>query len=159
MTVETFIDNSKGPTRDDIHREVFAFLVNKQAVIQGAYAVGHYTQVTQVERETRDLEIVSTYAQALAEELKKTLNKKLGLKIRVREKKIVYQVYETGQRHQTIVNIEKATILPAFVEASGLKIMERETLIERKERAAVSRGETIKVAYDRADLLALTQKK
>src|SRR5829696_9204088 len=96
-----------------VFREVLQFLVDRpDAVLFGAHAVNAYCDP---ERMTQDVDVLSTRAPALAEELRTHLADRLQMAARVRE--VIpgegfraYQIKKPANRH--LVDVRQTVALP-----------------------------------------------
>src|SRR5688500_14541835 len=96
-----------------IHDAVLEFLRDRDdAALYGAQAVNAYVSEP---RMTQDVDLVSTRAEALAEELREFLNLKFQIAVRMREAKAgicyrLYQVQTPKNRH--LVDLRQVESLP-----------------------------------------------
>jgi hypothetical protein len=142
-----------------IHDAVLRFLQGRDdVVLLGAQAVNAYVDEP---RMTQDVDLISTRAKDLAQELRHALHEEFGIAVRVRELPEekgfrVYQVRKPKNRH--LVDIRPAVTLPPARRVSGVLVPVPEELIARKLIAYAHRLGTPKSGLDWRDaaLLLLT---
>src|SRR5258708_34788726 len=99
----------------DVFREVGRFLIGREDVVLfGAQAVNVYAET---ERMTEDVDVMSTRAEALTEELRQRLTERFRMATRVHvvvpgAGYRLYQVRKPKNRH--LVDVRQADVLPAF---------------------------------------------
>jgi Nucleotidyl transferase AbiEii toxin, Type IV TA system len=136
-----------------IHDAVLEFLRGRDdAVLFGAQAVNAYVKEP---RMTQDVDIASTRAKELAEELRKHLNKRLHIATRVRTVRegIGYridQVRKPENRH--LVDLRPVAELPPAQLVQKVNVVTPPELIANKLISMVDRGHKPKGMIDRADL-------
>lgn len=139
-----------------IHEAVLEFLRERSDVVLfGAQAVNVYVDET---RMSEDVDVQSTRAQELAEELRQFLSEKFHIAIRVREvaqgKGLrLYQVRKEGNRH--LVDILPVSTLPPTRRIAQVLVAAPEELIAQKVIAASQRSGQPKSFTDRRDLAML----
>lgn len=139
-----------------IHDAVLEFLRGRDdAVLYGAQAVNAYVSES---RMTQDVEIASTRARELAEELRAFLNQRYHIAVRVREAKEgigfkVYQVRKPKNRH--LVDVRVVDELPPFRRVRKVLVVTPPELIANKVKAFTERRATPKAGTDWRDLAML----
>jgi len=139
-----------------VFREVYEFLRGrKDAVLFGAHAVNAYTSTS---RMTEDVDVLSTRAALLAEEIRARLHEQLHVAVRVREMKggqgyRVYQVCKPKNRH--LVDVRQVSAFPQSTVDHGVRVVEPVELIAMKVMSYASRAAQPKGDTDRADIRRL----
>lgn len=139
-----------------IHEAVFEFLRNRDdAVVFGAQAVNAYVDEP---RMTQDVDLMSTRAADLAEELRQHLNELFHVAIRLREigdgkGYRLYQVQKTGNRH--LVDLRPVTTLPLANRIGQILVMAPAELIASKVISYYQRRGKPKSGTDWRDLALL----
>ena len=123
-----------------VFREVLQFLVDRpDAVLFGAHAVNAYCDP---ERMTHDVDVLSTRAPALAEELRARLTEKLHIATRVREVVPgqgfrVYQLRKPSNRR--LVDVRQVDVLPSSQPFGGVQVVVPHELVAMKVVSLVHR--------------------
>src|SRR5262245_54444231 len=139
-----------------IHDAVLEFLRGRDdAVLFGAQAVNAYVSEP---RMTQDVDVASTRAEELAEELRKYLNQRFHIAVRVREVRggigyRVYQVRKPENRH--LVDVRPVEALPPAQRVRKVLVAEPSELIANKVCSMVGRQHKAKGIIDKADLYRL----
>jgi hypothetical protein len=139
-----------------IHDAVLEFLRGRDdAVLYGAQAVNAYVSEP---RMTQDVDIASTRAPELAEELRVFLNKRFHIATRVCEVREglgyrIYQVRRPQNRH--LVDVRPVTEFPPHNRVRRVLVVTPPELIANKLMSMISRGHKPKGMIDRADLYRL----
>ena len=139
-----------------IQAAVLEFLQGRDdAVLFGAQAVNAYVSEP---RATQDVDILSTRAKELAEELREHLSERFHIAVRVRGvaggKGIrVYQVRKEGNRH--LVDVRPVFEFPDTQSFEAIKVLSPEELIASKVTSYISRFGKSKSWTDRRDLTLL----
>lgn len=138
-----------------IHESVLEFLQGrKDVVLFGAQAVNAYVSEP---RMTQDIDLLSTDAKNLAEELKSFLSEKFHIAVRVREigdKGLrIYQVRKEGNRH--LIDIRSITEFPDTEIIEEIQVLSPLELIVSKVISFQSRYGKPKSWTDRRDLAVL----
>lgn len=139
-----------------IHEAVLEFLRGRSDVVLfGAQAVNVYVDET---RMSEDVDVQSTRAIDLAEELRSYLSDKFHVAIRVREvaqgKGLrIYQIRKEGNRH--LVDIRPVSALPPMQRIAEVLVATPEELIAQKVIAIHQRSGQPKSFTDRRDLAML----
>jgi hypothetical protein len=155
LTFQEFVMREPHPLAT-IHDAVLEFLRGRDdAVLYGAQAVNAYVQEP---RMTQDVDIASTRARELAEELRTYLNKRLHIATRVRDVREglgyrIYQVRRPQNRH--LVDIRPVTEFPPHKRVRKILVVTPPELIANKLMSMISRGHKAKGMIDRADLYRL----
>jgi hypothetical protein len=136
-----------------IHDAVLEFLRGRDdAVLYGAQAVNAYVTES---RMTQDVDIASTRAPELAEELRKFLNQRFHIAVRVRKVREglgyrIYQVRKPENRH--LIDIRPVDELPPAQRVKKVLVVTPPELIAHKVMSMVSRRKKPKGLIDQADL-------
>ena len=138
-----------------IHEELLNFLSGrKDIVLFGAQAVNAYVSEP---RMTQDIDLLSTDAKSLAEELKSFLSEKFHIAVRIREigdKGLrIYQVRKEGNRH--LIDIRPVEKFPDTEIIENIQILSPLELIVSKVISFQSRYGKPKSWTDRRDLAVL----
>ena len=139
-----------------IQSAVLEFLQGRDdAVLFGAQAVNAYVSEP---RMTQDVDILSTRAKELAEELRSNLSDRFHIAVRVREigegKGFrIYQVRSEGNRH--LVDLRNIDELPATETIENVKVLSPVELIASKVISYHSRKGTPKSGTDWRDIAIL----
>ena len=139
-----------------VHQAVLEFLRDRDdGVVFGAQAVNAYVDET---RMTQDVDIVSTRALELAEEIRSYLNERFHIAVGVRNggegaEYRIYQIQKPKNRH--LVDVRPVSKLPPSRRIESVLVPTPEKLIAHKVTALVRRGAKPKGLSDRLDLLRL----
>lgn len=139
-----------------IHDAVLEFLRGRDdAVLYGAQAVNAYVDEA---RMTQDVDIASTRAEELAEELRAFLNKRFHIAVRVRNVRDglgyrIYQVRKPENRH--LVDLRPVEELPPHKRVKKVLVVTPPELLAGKVFAWVSRQHKPKAGTDWRDLAML----
>lgn len=139
-----------------IHDAVLEFLRGRDdAVLFGAQAVNAYVNES---RMTQDVDVVSTRAAELAEELRSFLNQRFHIAVRVRNIREgvgyrVYQVRKPENRH--LVDVRPVKTLPPAQRVEHVLVVTPPELIAGKVSAYVQRRGKPKAGTDWRDLAML----
>jgi hypothetical protein len=139
-----------------IHDAVLEFLQDRtDAALFGAQAVNAYVKEP---RMTQDVDIASTCAAELAEELRTYLNQRFHIAVRVRSVKDgigyrVYQVRKPENRH--LVDVRPVATLPPVNRVRNVQVVAPPELIANKVVSMVSRSHKAKGLIDEADVYRL----
>jgi hypothetical protein len=139
-----------------IHDAVLEFLRGRDdAVLYGAQAVNAYVKES---RMTQDVDIASNRAEELAEEIRKFLNQRFHIAVRVRKVREglgfrIYQVRRPENRH--LVDVRPVTDLPPAKRVKKVLVVTPPELIAGKLAAWVRRRHKPKAGTDWRDLAML----
>ena len=139
-----------------IHDAVLEFLRGRDdAVLYGAQAVNAYVDES---RMTQDVDIASTRAEELAEEIRHYLNKRFNIAVRVRDVRDglgyrIYQVQKPKNRH--LVDLRPVEELPPAQRVEDVLVVTPAELIAGKVNAFVWRQGKPKAGTDWRDLAML----
>lgn len=139
-----------------IQAAVFEFLRGRtDCAVYGAQSVNAYVDQ---QRATEDVDIESTRAEELAEELRQFLNDKFYIAARVRSVRggigfRVYQVRKPANRH--LIDVRPVDLLSTINVVDGVQIVEPAVAIANKAQALVSRKGKAKAFTDARDLTHL----
>ncbi|MEW6126985.1 MAG: nucleotidyl transferase AbiEii/AbiGii toxin family protein [Acidobacteriota bacterium] len=140
----------------NIHQAVLEFLRGRNdVVVFGAQAVNAYVNEP---RMTQDIDLLSTRAAELAEELREHLNNEFHIAVRVREigegrGYRLYQVQKSGNRH--LVDLRPVETLPATNRIENVLVISPADLIASKVIAYTERRGKPKAGTDWRDLAML----
>jgi hypothetical protein len=139
-----------------IHEGVLEFLRGRDdVVVFGATAVNAYVDEP---RMTQDIDLMSTRAVDLAEELREYLSERFHIAVRVRTVRgdkgyRLFQVQKTGNRH--LVDVRPVEILPASQIVEDIRVLAPAELIAHKVISFRSRRGKPKAGTDWRDLAVL----
>lgn len=139
-----------------IQEAVLEFLRGREdVVVFGAQAVNAYVPEP---RMSQDIDLLSTRAEELAEELRTYLSDKFHIAVRVREVADgrgyrIYQIQKAGNRH--LVDIRLVSSLPPFRRIAEVLVASPEALIALKTIAYYQRQGQPKSGTDWRDLAML----
>jgi len=139
-----------------IHDAVLEFLRGRDdAAVFGAQAVNAYVDQP---RMTQDVDILSTRAAELAEELRFVLNERFGIAVHIRNVAQgagyrIYQVRKPKNRH--LADVRSVEQMPPCNRFDKVLVLAPAELISRKVLSMVSRRNTAKGMTDAADLRRL----
>lgn len=154
LTFGEFVSNSLA--LHEISRCVFEYLrTRSDVVLFGAYAVNVYASP---ERMTEDIDIMSTDAEGIANELRGVLAKRFHVAVRVRSAASgrgfrVYQVRKPKNRH--LVDVRQVAALPKTNRVGNIRVVIPSDLIVMKLESYVARRHTEKGLTDRLDVYRL----
>jgi Nucleotidyl transferase AbiEii toxin, Type IV TA system len=155
LTFREFVTHEEVPLAA-IFREVLEFLGGRADVIMfGAHAVNAYCEP---ERMTQDVDLLSTHASELAEQLRERLAERLRIATRVREVVPgqgfrIYQVRKPSNRH--LVDVRQIDLLPASQQFAGVEVIAPPELIAMKVISMVHRAGRPKAGTDLVDVQRL----
>ncbi len=155
LTFREFAMREKLPLAT-IHDAVLEFLRGRDdAVVFGAQAVNAYVKEP---RMTQDVDIASTRAPELAEELRKFLNERFHIAARVRNVRDglgyrIYQVRKPENRH--LVDLRPVAELPPCQRVKKILVVTPPELMANKVLSMTDRSSTAKGLIDQADLRRL----
>jgi predicted nucleotidyltransferase len=154
LTFREFVMNEPLPLAT-IQESVLKFLRGREdAVLFGAQAVNAYVKEP---RMTQDIDLLSTRAEDLAEELREFLSQKFHIAVRVREIKEkgfrVYQVRKEGNRH--LIDVRFVEKFPEANTIEEIKVLSPPELIASKVISYQSRLGKPKSGTDWRDLAVL----
>lgn len=139
-----------------IHDAVLEFLRGrKDAVLYGSQAVNAYVKES---RMTQDVDIMSTHAVELAEELRKHLNQKFHIAVRIRTVREgiglrIYQVRKPENRH--LVDIRPVEAFPPAKQVKKVLVVTPAELVAEKIASFTRRKGKPKAGTDWRDLANL----
>ena len=139
-----------------LHESVFRFLRGRDdAVLFGAYAVNAWVDEP---RMTQDIDILSTAAERLAQEIQEMLAGQFHIAVRVRDigpdKGLrLCQVRRPRNRH--LVDVRRVAALPPRENIEGVWVVAPPELIAQKVMALHSRRKTPKAGTDWRDVAML----
>jgi len=155
LTFREFIMREPVPLAQ-IHDAVLEFLRGRDdAVLYGAQAVNAYVDESRL---TQDVDIASTRAPELAEELRSHLNARFHIAVRVREVRggigfRIYQVRKPENRH--LVDLRPVETLPPAQRVDDVLVVTPPELIAGKVSAWTRRRHKPKAGSDWRDLALL----
>ena len=153
ITLKEAMSSDQSPTLADVFREVLSFLSERpDAMIFGAHAVNAYVEPP---RMTSDVDVMSTDAESLADDLRDRLAKKFHIAVRVRTVAggsgfRVYQLRPEKNRH--LVDVRQVDELPDAERVDGIQVVAPADLVVMKLVSFVARRSTDKGISDRLDL-------
>jgi hypothetical protein len=139
-----------------IQNSVLEFLRGRDdGVVFGAQAVNAYVSEP---RMTQDVDLLSTRAAELAEELRDHLSQQFHIAVRVREigkgrGYRLFQIRKSGNRH--LVDVRPVVSLPSSQRVAGVLVMAPAELIASKVRSFYRRRAQPKSFTDRRDIAEL----
>ncbi len=138
----------------DISRAVAALISGRHdVVVFGAHAVNAYVKE---ERMTSDIDVLSTHAEELAEEIRARLAAEFHISVRVRsmtKRGAGFRVYQImTPKNRALVDVRQEAHLPAAVSKHGVRFVEPATLIAMKVESFAARRNQIKGDTDRVDI-------
>ncbi|HXU34800.1 MAG TPA: nucleotidyl transferase AbiEii/AbiGii toxin family protein [Blastocatellia bacterium] len=139
-----------------IQNAVLAFLRDRDdGVVFGAQAVNAYVSEP---RMTQDVDVLSTRAEDLAEELREHLNQRFHIAVRVREISEgrgyrLFQIQKSGNRH--LVDVRPIETLPSAQRVEGVLVIAPPDLIASKVVSYYRRRGQPKSFTDRRDIAML----
>jgi len=152
LTFQEFIMNEPVPLAV-VHDCVLKFLRGRSdAVLFGAQAVNAYVGPP---RMTQDVDIVSTRAEQLAEELRVHINQQLHIAVRIRRLREgsglrLYQIAKPKNRH--LADVRSVEVLPPTERIEGVLVVTPLEVIAGKVISCVRRRGKPKSFTDRRDL-------
>jgi hypothetical protein len=139
-----------------IHEAVLEFLRGRDdVVVFGATAVNAYVDEP---RMTQDIDLMSTRAQELAEELRSHLSERFHIAVRIREVRggkgyRLFQMQKTGNRH--LVDVRPVASLPESQTIEDIRVLTPPELIAYKVISYNARRGKPKAGTDWRDLAML----
>ena len=139
-----------------LHEAILSLLRGREdAVLFGAQAVNAYVDEP---RMTQDVDVLSTRAPELAEELRRSLGQQFHIAVRVREVKAergyrIYQLREPKNRH--LADVRAVDELPPSRRVEGVLVLAPEALVASKVVAYEQRRGRPKAFTDRRDIAVL----
>jgi hypothetical protein len=153
LTHQEYMDPSR-VTLAELQRAVFHALRDRtDVVVIGAHAVNAH--VPGHPRMTSDVDVLSTNAEALAEQLRQELRDRFHIALRIRRARHVWRVYRTGAFRFPLVDIQPTKVLPRAVVKGRVRYIAPEELMVLKVLAAADRQHRAKGHQDRADIANL----
>jgi hypothetical protein len=155
LTFREFIMNEPAPLAV-VHNCVLEFLRGRDdAVLFGAQAVNAYVDEP---RMTQDVDVLSTHAASLAEELRQHLNDQFNIAVRIRDVGEglglrIYQIAKPKNRH--LVDVRQVDTLPAHQEIEGVKVLTPLELLVSKVISYTRRKGKPKAGTDWRDIAYL----
>jgi hypothetical protein len=151
LTLREFMTDEPVPLAS-IFREVMSLLATRDdAVVFGAHAVNAYCEP---ERMTADIDVLSTNAAGLADDVRAVISDRFRIAVRVREVVPggfrVYQLRKPKNRH--LVDVRQVQQLPEFREIGGIRVVEPAELAAMKSISIAARRGQEKGLSDRLDL-------
>jgi Nucleotidyl transferase AbiEii toxin, Type IV TA system len=146
------------PSLAEIAQVVFDFLrTRRDAVLFGAYAVNAYVEPP---RMTEDVDVMSTDAAQLADDLRNLLADRFHTAVRVRELAggrgfRVYQLRQPRNRH--LVDVRHVEGLPLSRRVEGVSVVSPPELFILKLESYVARRRKPKGITDKVDIVRMLQ--
>lgn len=139
-----------------VHDAVLEFLRGRDdAVLFGAQAVNAYVDES---RMTQDVDVISTRAGELAEEVRRHLADRFGIAVRVRNVRdgLGYRVYQLAKpKNRHLVDVRQVESLPPFERVEGVLVVTPAELVAGKVMAYSQRAGKPKGGTDWRDLAVL----
>lgn len=139
-----------------IHDAVLEFLRGRDdAALYGAQAVNAYVEES---RMTQDVDILSPRAAELAEEIRRFLNEKFQIAVRVRKVRegIGYRVYQLQKpKNRHLVDVRMVPALPPTERVDQVLVLTPVELVAAKVISMAGRAKTPKGLQDEVDLRRL----
>jgi hypothetical protein len=139
-----------------IHQAVLEFLRDRSdAVVYGAQAVNAYVDEP---RMTQDVDLVSTRAAELAEEIRTHLHERFGIDTRVREAKegLGYRVYQLAKpKNRHLVDVRLVGELPPAERIGDVLVVAPAELLAQKVVSYAHRRDQPKAGTDWRDIAML----
>jgi hypothetical protein len=155
VTVREVMTHEQVPLAD-VFREVGRFLIGRDDVVLfGAQAVNVYAAT---ERMTQGVDVMSTRAEAVADELRALLSERFRIAIRVRVvvPGVGYRVHQVRKpKNRHLVDVRQSDVLPAFRTIEGVHVVVPEELVAMKVFAMAARRGRPKELSDRLDVKRL----
>lgn len=151
LTLREFLTDEPVP-RATIFREIVSLLASREdAVVFGAHAVNAYCEP---ERMTADIDVMSTDATRLADDVRALIAERFRIAVWVREVVPggfrVYQLRKPKNRH--LVDVRQVAQLPPFREIGRVRVVEPVELVAMKASSTAARKGQEKGLSDRLDL-------
>jgi hypothetical protein len=151
LTLREFMTDEPVPLAT-IFREIMSLLTTREnAVVFGAHAVNAYCEP---ERMTADIDVLSTDAAPLADDLRALIAGRFRIAVRVREVVPggfrVYQLRKPKNRH--LADVRQVAHLPPFRQIGSIRVVEPAELVVMKAIAIAARKGQEKGLSDRLDL-------
>ncbi|HWL84802.1 MAG TPA: nucleotidyl transferase AbiEii/AbiGii toxin family protein [Polyangiaceae bacterium] len=155
LTFREFMTHEEIPLAT-VFRGVLLYLATREdAVLFGAQAVNAYCEPA---RMTEDIDVFSTKAAQLAEDLRAHLNARFHVAIRVREvvPGVGFRVYQARKpKHRHLVDVRQVESLPEHQLVQGVRVVTPVELVAMKAVSIIQRSRQVKAHTDRADLSRL----
>jgi hypothetical protein len=154
VTIREVMTHEEVPLAD-VFREIGHFLVGRDdAVLFGAQAVNVYAET---ERMTQDVDIMSTCAEALIDEL--CARVALRFRIAARVRNVAPGAYRLDQvrkpRNRHLADVRQVDALPAFGIVEGVRVVSPEELVAMKIVSMAARRGRPKELSDHLDIRRL----
>jgi hypothetical protein len=151
LTLREFMTDEPVPLAT-IFREIMSLLATREdAVVFGAHAVNAYCEP---ERMTADVDVLSTAAARLADDLRALISEQFRIAVRVRE--VVPGGFRVDQlrkpKNRHLVDVRQVSYLPPFRQIGSVRIVEPAELAAMKAIAIAARKGQEKGLSDRLDL-------
>jgi hypothetical protein len=158
LTFREFIMNEATPLAI-VHNSVLEFLRGRvDAVLFGAQAVNAYVDEP---RMTQDVDVLSTHAAVLAEDLRQHLNDHFNIAVRIREvgEGLGFRIYQlTKPKNRHLVDVRQVDALPPHAEIEGVKVLTPLELLMSKVISYARRKGKPKAGTDWRDIAYLLLK-
>jgi len=155
ITLREALSSTRSPTLAEVFRLVLSSLKERSDIaIFGAQAVNAYVDPP---RMTSDVDVLSTNAENLAEELRDRLSEEFRIAVRVRTVAHgrgfrVYQIRRLPEKNRHLVDVRQVDELPNTEQIDGIDVVAPIDLIVMKLESFVERRHTDKGISDRLDL-------
>lgn len=157
LTLREYMTHEKVPLAD-IFQAVAKFISGRRdVVVFGAQAVNaHVSMGTGDERMTSDIDVLSTNAEKLANEIRDLLAAKFHIAARVRSMTKAgagFRVYQLMKpKNRSLVDVRQESHLPKTTTRRGVQFVEPVTLLAMKIKSYDARRNQIKGELDRTDI-------
>lgn len=153
LSLQEYVTHKK-VTFAEISRAVAGLISGRRdVVVFGAHAVNAYARE---ERMTSDIDVMSTNAAGLAEEIRACLAKEFHISVRVRsmtKRGAGFRVYQLMKpKNRPLVDVRQEDHLPDSVSKRGVRFVEPAALLAMKVISYVARRNQIKGDTDRVDI-------
>lgn len=148
----------ESPTLADVFRVVFDHLqIREDAVLFGSHAVNAYVEPP---RATADVDILSTDAQGVAEDLRDVIAEKFHIAVRIRSVAHgrglrVYQLRRPPEKNRHLVDVRQVDELPKTNRIEDVLVVIPAELVVLKLESYVDRKHTEKGLTDKVDVYRL----
>lgn len=153
LTLREYVTHERVPLADIFHAVARLLAGRHDAIVFGAQAVNFYAEE---ERMTADIDVLSTDAEGLAEEIRAYLATQFHIATRVRsmtKKGAGFRVYQVQkEKNRSLVDVRQEANLPDSVSERGVHFVEPVTLLAMKIESYAARRNQIKGDTDRVDI-------
>lgn len=148
------------PNPEVAHGELLAAVLDfargrVDTTLYGAQAVNLYVRP---ERGTGDVDLFSTRARELAEEIRAMLRNRFHVAVRLREKRggfVVYRLRKPPEKHRKVADVWPVRVDPPFRIIKGLRVLPPADLLVAKVEGYANRKHREKGGTDQTDIRRL----